>query len=99
MTIQEYGDATKRADGSVDGTAYCRYGANEGAGNTCTFDATHDLADYLANFTSLTPKDYGTIAAGGFRYWRITLQVPAGSADVLQGTQANFDFTWKLESS
>lgn len=93
LTVQRYASATNRTSNLTTG-GICVYGGNQN-GQTCSFDAGKTLAQFRTD-TQIVPLALGTVAAGASVYLRISILLPVGASNSLQGRQSGFDFTWQL---
>lgn len=97
LTIQQYDTALDRTNGTTTNGS-CWFGGGAG-GARCSFDATKTLSSFATSHPVAATSNLalGTMPAGGVRYLRVGLQLPAGASNLLQGTRATFGFTWQLD--
>lgn len=99
MTIEEF---ASQADRTADIPSWCWYGGLAGT-SACDIDGTglKTLTNWHTNHpsTGATPLDMGAIQAGATRYFRITLKLPVGASDQLQGKMATFGYVWRLDQA
>jgi hypothetical protein len=63
-------------------------------------DNTHTLSNYLASYvTGASGLPMGTLTPNQSRWFRITLLLPAGADNLLQGRKATFSLSWALIQS
>jgi hypothetical protein len=69
---------------------------------SCGYASAYNLADYSAAFTGATTATMlplGSLPISGNRYFRISLTMPDGTTNQLQGRIASFTYSWSLLAS
>lgn len=92
FALQEYDDAARTDVG------YCHVGAATGADTLCTTSGT--LNSFMTTYTGATTAamlDLGPLPTTGTRYFRLIVDLPSTAGNTLQGRQATFGFTWRLD--
>lgn len=94
LYVQEYADA------AFSTPSACRYGGSSDGGTTCDFsDASKTIGAFGtahgSSGTALTLA--GGLNAGGNRYLRIGVRLPADADNTFQGRQASASFDWLIE--
>ena len=92
FALQEYDDAARTDVG------YCHVGAVTGADTLCTTSGT--LNSFMTTYTGATTPamlDLGPLNATATRYFRLIVDLPSTVGNTLQGRQATFGFTWRLD--
>ena len=94
ILIEEYGEAARST------IVHCYYGGSIGAGQNCTSSGTHTLRTFSTAYTAAgggTSLALGGLDATETRYFRITLLVDSSAPNAVQGRQATFGFTWRID--
>ena len=99
MTIEEF---ASQADRTNDIPMWCWYGGLAGT-SACDIDGTglKTVFNWHSNHptSGAAPLDLGAIEAGDTRYFRISLKLPVGASDQLQGKMATFGYIWRLDQA
>ena len=93
IRVQEFADATARTNADATG-GNCRYGANMGAGNLCSFDASHTLSTFGA-LTVGSPLTLGSFTNQTTRYFQISVQLPLTATNDVQGRKVTNSIVWR----
>lgn len=88
LSIQEYGDS------GFTSPSACIYGG--GTATTCDFDNAAKTIDGLPD-TWDTALLLGTLPATETRYLRVAVKLDSSAGNSLQGQQASFSLTWRME--
>lgn len=90
LTIQE----TTTLDGTA--TSTCAF---PDVATTCDIGAAGAIPSALgaAPYDAAPGKDLGSVAAGGARYFRVTMHLPSTLTDQFQGRRATYRLTWTLQ--
>jgi hypothetical protein len=89
VTVAEFANDTDRQAGTP--ISSCRYG-----GASCALDTAKNLANYSL-YTDAAPLQMSTIGAGATRFFRLTFQLDSGAGNIVQGKEATFSFSWRLQ--
>ena len=94
ILVEEYDDAART---DID---YCWYGGSIGDEVSCTSSGAHTLGSFSTAYTAAgggTSLGLGAINAAETRYFRITLLIDSAAGNSVQGRQATFGFTWRID--